>query len=825
MAKAKEKKTAPQKPKAPSGGEAKKAAPGKPEPKKPPAKKTSASPAPNPDDSETEMATPTPQEKTESPLDESTYATTAEISAGDVASNRQDAAAPAMPSGDPFRSAGRGRSLGPAELSLLRRHTINLNAGQFSSDGQLCTSPPDVEAIFGEFIPQWIENRDDDETPRVVLYAHGGLISEDAGAEIALRNIAFWTSNGIYPVFFIWETGFIESIMQLWSGETRRSRELAATRGWYDDARDRVWEELSRTLGVRHIWSGMKRSAERTFQSEGDGGFVIDQLRELLSQNKNTKLHLVGHSAGAIFWAHGLPPLADAGVEIDSLHLLAPAATNELFRQKIMPRVGKGKPVRHCSIFTMLKEYELDDTVGPYRKSLLYLIHHALETRRETPISGLEVSLRSDRKLAKFFGLGSHPATPHGEVIWSVTRQSTGAAASQATTHGMFDDDPATMQSIVRRIKRLEDGQPVARFVSRGLHVPSPEPWGASARFNPEQGYRQMGFEMYQGSATRGSTHRDLSVSGGSNRGSNKRALCIGIDRYPEPADRLGGCVNDAREWQDVFRSRGFDVETMTDREATRRGLLDAMRSIISGSDAGDVIAIQLSCHGTQVKDYNGDEEDRRDEAVVPYDHRTEGYLVDDDIADIADDIPEGVSVSFFMDLCHSGSATRLLVGALDRHSSDAKVRFLAADAQMEEIHRKTASRGRSKKRDAYKDRPEMLFAACAPHQTAKERGGQGDFTRYALKVLRDAGDNLTNAQFIDEVLKIGRFENQDPALWADKSLHNRKILSVHDRGVSQGKQDCSGESSAEAIRDIEQALQRLRKTTMPVENHRPTIK
>lgn len=319
-----------------------------------------------------------------------------------------------------------------------------------------------------------------------------------------------------------------------------------------------------------------------------------------------------------------------------------------------------------------------------------------------------------------------------------------------------------------------------------------------------------MGFQLYQPTASTTSAQRSL----GTSSGRHKRALCIGIDNYPAERDRLSGCVNDAKQWRNAFVELGFEVDMLTDSDATRQGILDAMDKLVGESRAGDVLAIQLSCHGTQLEDFNGDDADQLDEAVVPYDHRISGYLIDDDIADVADEIPEGVSITFFMDLCHSGSATRFAVGPLDVHSREAKVRFLAADQEMQAVHRRTAKRRRGQSRDPYKDRPEVLFAACAPHQTAKERGGQGDFTRYALQVLRDGGDQLTNVEFITKINEIGRFESQDPSLWSDVSLQQQLLLeqrSGKTKTTEQTAQTLGRASLAAAIRDIENALQRLR--------------
>lgn len=319
-----------------------------------------------------------------------------------------------------------------------------------------------------------------------------------------------------------------------------------------------------------------------------------------------------------------------------------------------------------------------------------------------------------------------------------------------------------------------------------------------------------MGFERYQGSSSLAVVRGPAVVPDGR---SSREALCIGIDQYPNPEDRLGGCVNDANSWAREFQRRGFRVESLTDAAATRSAILDAIESKVSRSRSGDVIAIQMSCHGTQLTDYSRDESDGRDEAVVPYDHRTRGYLIDDDIGEICNQIPHGVSVSFFLDLCHSGTATRFLIGSFGGTGADVRERFLKADSEMEETHARTANRSRAAHRNAYRDRPETLFSACAADQTAKERNGQGDFTRSALRVLGQPGSGLTNAEFIDQVRRSGSFQDQDPELWCDSSLRDKPILSSCG-GDSLRNDGATGtddiDARRQALREIRQGLDRL---------------
>src|SRR5690242_15073481 len=47
---------------------------------------------------------------------------------------------------------------------------------------------------------------------RAVLHFHGGLVSEEAGFEIAGRLHPIYAQTGALPVFFVWSSGFLETI-------------------------------------------------------------------------------------------------------------------------------------------------------------------------------------------------------------------------------------------------------------------------------------------------------------------------------------------------------------------------------------------------------------------------------------------------------------------------------------------------------------------------------------------------------------------------------------------------------------------------------------
>src|SRR5690606_34836833 len=77
------------------------------------------------------------------------------------------------------------------------------------------------------------------------------------------------------------------------------------------------------------------------------------------------------------------------GTDFKTFQLMAPAMTVELFKKAVMPVVKKGN-CPHPELFVLSDQAERDDTVGPYGKSLLYLVSNAFEGRRGTPILGMQ---------------------------------------------------------------------------------------------------------------------------------------------------------------------------------------------------------------------------------------------------------------------------------------------------------------------------------------------------------------------------------------------------------------------------------------------------
>ena len=143
-----------------------------------------------------------------------------------------------------------------------------------------------------------------------------------------------------------------------------------------------------------------------------------------------------------------------------------------------------------------------------------------------------------------------------------------------------------------------------------------------------------------------------------------RRALLVGINRYPDPAHHLRGCVNDIRAVEALLRGPfGFPsagITVLRDQAATTAAIRRELARLTAGAGEGDVLVFHYSGHGSQVPDRNGDETtDRLDEILCPYDLDWRDPLSDDDLGRVARRLPAGAHLAVVLDCCHSGTGLR----------------------------------------------------------------------------------------------------------------------------------------------------------------------
>ncbi len=341
-------------------------------------------------------------------------------------------------------------------------------------------APKAVEQVCVNRPLDWFGAQPAAEPRRLALYVHGGLNSE-ADSLTRIRMMApYFRENGIYPLFLTWKTGAMESIGGILEDSVReifRGRPEMRDEGVADrirealaEARDRSIEVACEGLLVKPMWSEMKQNAAAAAEAGAGLQLLAGHLLALKKKIPDLQIHLAGHSAGSIVLGH-LLSLLDKRLAAASLTLFAPACSvgfaNRHYGAAL--RAGKlGAGSVHVDI--MDDERERADTVGPYGKSLLYLVSRALESRHKTPLLGMEWAWKAapegqwsrapdvDATLAEWSGLAAGMTLElHGRRREYV---STGAGRIRLA-HGSFDNDVEVVAAMLARMR----GAPLAAKV------------------------------------------------------------------------------------------------------------------------------------------------------------------------------------------------------------------------------------------------------------------------------------------------------------------------------------------------------------------------
>jgi predicted alpha/beta hydrolase family esterase len=143
------------------------------------------------------------------------------------------------------------------------------------------------------------------------------------------------------------------------------------------------------------------------------------------------------------------------------------------------------------------------------------------------------------------------------------------------------------------------------------------------------------------------------------------RALLVGINDYPNPADRLEGCVNDVFEMSALLQELGLDpsdIRVVLNERATAAGVRDRLQWLLEGAAPGDTRVFFYSGHGAQIPGYSArDEVDDINECLVTYDFdwSLDRAIVDDWFLDFYSQLPYDTDFVSIFDCCHSGGMTR----------------------------------------------------------------------------------------------------------------------------------------------------------------------
>ncbi len=247
------------------------------------------------------------------------------------------------------------------------------------------------------------------------------------------------------------------------------------------DRTDDMLEPLVRRFTGKSVWDEMKENGLLATHKEGQTGRVVLKHLARLMEREQVEIHLVGHSAGSIFLAPFVQLLATSGeikqgsmkgktgygIPAATCTLWAPAMTMALFKETYGSLI-KAQAITRFALYTLTEKFEQDDHCAQiYRKSLLYLVSNALEETIHIPLIqpdgepllGMEKFVQKDETLPALFQAGQAdwvlaPNQAHNNSLM----------ASEARSHGGFDNDPTTLRSTMARILGRKLTQPDFSF-------------------------------------------------------------------------------------------------------------------------------------------------------------------------------------------------------------------------------------------------------------------------------------------------------------------------------------------------------------------------
>jgi len=352
-----------------------------------------------------------------------------------------------IPQATPAEAAGLFGIGDPNRADILG-HFINIDDGRFVTTGKYGSPElPEMKQTVDRLTRP--DANKDRGYEHLVIYAHGGLntLTNEAKRISTWKRHDIFGRNRLYNFHLMWGSGLIDEAFGELS-QAPAGRAAGAMADW-------LFEVALKGKGS-YAWRNMKLDAQVAFggkQFEGfDGGYtgLAPLLQGIDAAELRPRLHLVGHSAGAIMLGRLLSALGRfklSKVELWSIHLMAPACTVDFFREHYGPFLsGNGALTLKDKIYlyNLTDELEREDKVDTgirlapvYERSLLYLVSRAYEDKVHMPLAGMQ----------RF--VGEMPTGPKLDIAYAQD----GGTVTAATSHGDFDNDVATLTTIMSRIR------------------------------------------------------------------------------------------------------------------------------------------------------------------------------------------------------------------------------------------------------------------------------------------------------------------------------------------------------------------------------------
>lgn len=216
-----------------------------------------------------------------------------------------------------------------------------------------------------------------------------------------------------------------------------------------------------------------------------------------------------------------------------------------------------------------------------------------------------------------------------------------------------------------------------------------------------------------------------------------KYALLVGIN-YRSTKAELKGCINDVKHIHTyLVEDRGYLPENIvvltedTHKKPTGMNIMHALGTLIlkAHTKNAEELWFHYSGHGSYTADKDGDEDDGRDETIVPLDYKQNGMITDDQLHDYISNIPRNCKLFCIFDCCHSGTML------------DLKWRY---EGQSRNVCENSDSKINSKI---------MMFSGCADIQTSADAHIKGKWAgAMTTAFLECIGRSVTCYELLDNM-------------------------------------------------------------------------
>lgn len=212
--------------------------------------------------------------------------------------------------------------------------------------------------------------------------------------------------------------------------------------------------------------------------------------------------------------------------------------------------------------------------------------------------------------------------------------------------------------------------------------------------------------------------------------------------------EATAGVPKDLKNMRQILSSQSYEITELRDKDATSKGMLDAIARIGSKIAPNDHFVFYYSGHGNQVEDKNCDEKSGFDQAYVTYDD----YTIDDSIqVKLIKHFAKTKNV-MVIDACHSSSLHKLFIDfpvVINKIKGRNTFVYSAEEVLEKEVNTKSDCEY-DQTIDIEEPYRLIYFGAASDNATAVGTSLGGELTRTMKKIYDEATQINENWSFYD---------------------------------------------------------------------------